>query len=90
MKYLLVDSYEQKLILRDLVDFILLLCLLSINYLTYLFLIEQRTTPQGQVYYFHTQTGVSTWHDPRVPRSVTVLISSNKIKTFVCFLCLVI
>ncbi|XP_070581040.1 E3 ubiquitin-protein ligase SMURF2-like [Ptychodera flava] len=29
---------------------------------------EQRTTAQGQVYYLHTQTGVSTWHDPRVPR----------------------
>lgn len=29
---------------------------------------EQRTTQQGQVYFLHTQTGVSTWHDPRVPR----------------------
>ncbi|TKS68906.1 E3 ubiquitin-protein ligase SMURF2 [Collichthys lucidus] len=28
---------------------------------------EQRTTQQGQVYFLHTQTGVSTWHDPRVP-----------------------
>uniref|UniRef100_A0A669BFE8 E3 ubiquitin-protein ligase n=1 Tax=Oreochromis niloticus TaxID=8128 RepID=A0A669BFE8_ORENI len=26
---------------------------------------EQRTTQQGQVYFLHTQTGVSTWHDPR-------------------------
>uniref|UniRef100_A0A674NU00 HECT-type E3 ubiquitin transferase n=1 Tax=Takifugu rubripes TaxID=31033 RepID=A0A674NU00_TAKRU len=25
---------------------------------------EQRTTQQGQVYFLHTQTGVSTWHDP--------------------------
>ncbi len=33
-----------------------------------IFLVEQRTTAQGQVYYLHTQTGVSTWHDPRVPR----------------------
>lgn len=31
---------------------------------------EQRTTQQGQVYFLHTQTGVSTWHDPRVPRYV--------------------
>jgi len=31
---------------------------------------EQRTTAQGQVYYFHAQSGVSSWHDPRVPRSV--------------------
>ncbi|ELT97416.1 hypothetical protein CAPTEDRAFT_153266 [Capitella teleta] len=31
---------------------------------------EQRITPQGQVYYLHTQTGVSTWHDPRVPRDL--------------------
>uniref|UniRef100_A0A8C0KNP9 HECT-type E3 ubiquitin transferase n=1 Tax=Canis lupus dingo TaxID=286419 RepID=A0A8C0KNP9_CANLU len=29
---------------------------------------EQRTTVQGQVYFLHTQTGVSTWHDPRIPR----------------------
>uniref|UniRef100_A0A8C0KT38 E3 ubiquitin-protein ligase n=1 Tax=Canis lupus dingo TaxID=286419 RepID=A0A8C0KT38_CANLU len=28
---------------------------------------EQRTTVQGQVYFLHTQTGVSTWHDPRIP-----------------------
>uniref|UniRef100_A0A8C2YHT4 E3 ubiquitin-protein ligase SMURF1 n=1 Tax=Coturnix japonica TaxID=93934 RepID=A0A8C2YHT4_COTJA len=27
---------------------------------------EQRTTQQGQVYFLHTQTGVSTWHDPRI------------------------
>ena len=26
---------------------------------------EQRTTPQGQVYFIHRGTGVSTWHDPR-------------------------
>ncbi|CAH1273695.1 SMURF2 [Branchiostoma lanceolatum] len=31
---------------------------------------EQRTTQQGQVYFLHTQTGVSTWHDPRVPRDL--------------------
>ena len=36
----------------------------------FIFLAEQRTTQQGQVYYLHTQTGVSTWHDPRVPRYV--------------------
>nr|XP_039257572.1 E3 ubiquitin-protein ligase SMURF2-like isoform X2 [Styela clava]XP_039257694.1 E3 ubiquitin-protein ligase SMURF2-like isoform X2 [Styela clava] len=32
---------------------------------------EQRTTQQGQVYFLHTQTGVSTWHDPRIPRQLT-------------------
>ncbi|KAL5019412.1 hypothetical protein ScPMuIL_005134 [Solemya velum] len=32
---------------------------------------EQRTTQQGQVYFLHTRTGVSTWHDPRVPRDLT-------------------
>ena len=26
---------------------------------------EQRTTAQGQVYFIHRATGVSTWHDPR-------------------------
>ena len=34
------------------------------------YILEKRITPQGQVYYLHTQTGVSTWHDPRVPRAV--------------------
>ncbi|KAL4239440.1 E3 ubiquitin-protein ligase smurf2 [Mactra antiquata] len=34
---------------------------------------EQRTTQQGQVYFLHTQTGVSTWHDPRVPRDISNL-----------------
>ncbi|KAL8587775.1 hypothetical protein ACOMHN_020993 [Nucella lapillus] len=28
---------------------------------------EQRTTQQGQIYFLHTRTGISTWHDPRVP-----------------------
>ncbi|XP_076803668.1 E3 ubiquitin-protein ligase SMURF2-like isoform X2 [Clavelina lepadiformis] len=32
---------------------------------------EQRTTQQGQVYFLHTQTGVSSWHDPRIPRNLT-------------------
>jgi len=36
----------------------------------YLCISEQRTTQQGQIYFLHTQTGVSTWHDPRVPRYV--------------------
>ena len=31
---------------------------------------EMRTTPQGQVYFYHLETGVSTWHDPRVPREL--------------------
>lgn len=35
----------------------------TINYFT-----EMRTTQQGQVYFYHIPTGVSTWHDPRIPR----------------------
>uniref|UniRef100_A0A8C9RDG7 E3 ubiquitin-protein ligase SMURF1 n=1 Tax=Scleropages formosus TaxID=113540 RepID=A0A8C9RDG7_SCLFO len=31
---------------------------------------EQRTTVQGQIYFLHTPTGVSTWHDPRIPRDL--------------------
>lgn len=31
---------------------------------------EIRTTQQGQVYFYHIATGVSTWHDPRVPRDL--------------------
>ncbi|XP_069066118.1 E3 ubiquitin-protein ligase SMURF1 isoform X4 [Pleurodeles waltl] len=34
---------------------------------------EQRTTVQGQVYFLHTQTGVSTWHDPRIPSNQSQL-----------------
>ncbi|XP_035515514.1 E3 ubiquitin-protein ligase SMURF2-like [Morone saxatilis] len=37
----------------------------------FLSVLEQRTTQQGQVYFLHTQTGVSTWHDPRVPRDLS-------------------
>lgn len=31
-------------------------------------ILEMRTTQQGQVYFYHIPTGVSTWHDPRIPR----------------------
>lgn len=31
---------------------------------------EMRTTTQGQVYFFHTDSGASTWLDPRVPRDL--------------------
>ncbi|XP_072382780.1 E3 ubiquitin-protein ligase SMURF2 [Diabrotica undecimpunctata] len=34
---------------------------------------ELRTTQQGQVYFFHIPTGVSTWHDPRIPKDLTPL-----------------
>ncbi|CAG0896508.1 unnamed protein product [Darwinula stevensoni] len=29
---------------------------------------EMRKTMQGQIYFYHQATGVSTWHDPRIPR----------------------
>ncbi|XP_052740231.1 E3 ubiquitin-protein ligase SMURF1 [Bicyclus anynana] len=29
---------------------------------------EMRTTSQGQVYFYNSVTGASTWHDPRVPQ----------------------
>jgi E3 ubiquitin ligase SMURF1/2 len=32
-----------------------------------------RTTQQGQVYFYHIPTGVSTWHDPRIPRDFDIL-----------------
>lgn len=31
-----------------------------------------RTTEQGQVYFYHCATGVSSWHDPRIPRGLDV------------------
>lgn len=33
---------------------------------------EMRTTAQGQVYFYHIPTGVSTWHDPRIPKDLEV------------------
>ncbi|KAJ8037541.1 E3 ubiquitin-protein ligase SMURF2 [Holothuria leucospilota] len=33
---------------------------------------EQRTTAQGQVYFLHKETGISTWHDPRLPRDFRI------------------
>lgn len=29
---------------------------------------EMRITQQGQVYFYHIPTNISTWHDPRIPR----------------------
>ncbi|XP_063234508.1 E3 ubiquitin-protein ligase SMURF1 isoform X2 [Bacillus rossius redtenbacheri] len=37
---------------------------------------ELRTTQQGQVYFYHIPSGVSTWHDPRIPRDLAVASSS--------------
>nr|XP_022916768.1 E3 ubiquitin-protein ligase SMURF1 isoform X2 [Onthophagus taurus] len=34
---------------------------------------EVRTTQQGQVYFYHIPTGVSTWHDPRIPKDLAPL-----------------
>lgn len=31
-----------------------------------------RTTSQGQVYFYHIPTGVSTWHDPRIPKDLEI------------------
>lgn len=58
------------------------------NNLSSLF-IEQRTTVQGQVYFLHTQTGVSTWHDPRIPRYVLIVTKSGVCLAWVLVLVLV-
>ncbi|KAF7266573.1 hypothetical protein GWI33_020081 [Rhynchophorus ferrugineus] len=34
---------------------------------------ELRTTQQGQVYFYHIPSGVSTWHDPRIPKDLAPL-----------------
>ena len=44
------------------------LCLNNILNKFILFISEMRTTAQGQVYFYHIPTKVSTWHDPRIPR----------------------
>uniref|UniRef100_A0A669EKH5 HECT-type E3 ubiquitin transferase n=1 Tax=Oreochromis niloticus TaxID=8128 RepID=A0A669EKH5_ORENI len=46
---------------------------------------EQRTTVQGQVYFLHTQTGVSTWHDPRIPRTGGNVVLC--LTVFTCYWC---
>ena len=33
-----------------------------------------KRTDQGQLYFLHVPTGVSTWHDPRIPRDVTLAV----------------
>lgn len=33
---------------------------------------EMRTTTQGQVYFYHLPSGVSTWHDPRIPKDLEI------------------
>uniref|UniRef100_A0AAQ6AF09 HECT-type E3 ubiquitin transferase n=1 Tax=Amphiprion ocellaris TaxID=80972 RepID=A0AAQ6AF09_AMPOC len=49
---------------------------------------EQRTTVQGQVYFLHTQTGVSTWHDPRIPRyGANSLFLHNSLSQATCYWC---
>ena len=33
-----------------------------------------KRTDQGQLYFLHVPTGVSTWHDPRIPRDVNLAV----------------
>lgn len=40
---------------------------------------EVRTTQQGQVYFYHVKTGVSTWHDPRIPRDFSPTVSPDSL-----------
>lgn len=40
---------------------------------------ELRTTQQGQVYFYHIPTGLSTWHDPRIPRDIIALLSGKEL-----------
>jgi len=35
---------------------------------------EMRTTAQGQIYFHHLGSGVSSWHDPRLPRDGDSLV----------------
>lgn len=39
-----------------------------------------RTTQQGQVYFYHVPTGVSTWHDPRIPKDMKDILSQMNIQ----------
>ena len=44
---------------------LLSICVIHLHIYSYLLYSEQRITGQGQVYFIHRETGVSTWHDPR-------------------------
>ena len=35
---------------------------------------EMKITDQGQIYFLHVPTGVSTWHDPRIPKDLNVQV----------------
>ena len=35
---------------------------------------EMKITEQGQIYFFHVSTGVSSWHDPRIPKDVNLRV----------------
>lgn len=45
----------------------------------FFFFAEVRTTQQGQVYFYHLKTGVSTWHDPRIPRDFSPTVSPDSL-----------
>ena len=38
---------------------------------------ESKISPQGQLYFFHVPSGVSTWHDPRVPKDLLTILGAN-------------
>jgi len=42
---------------------------------------EMRTTAQGQIYFHHLGTGVSSWHDPRLPRDGENLVEGVELGT---------
>jgi len=42
---------------------------------------EMRTTAQGQIYFHHLLTGVSSWHDPRLPRDGESLVEGLELGT---------
>lgn len=68
---MLVNSEQSMVFSRTLYFLFSRTCWLSqfYQYSIYLtFLTEMRTTAQGQVYFYNTATGASTWHDPRVPQ----------------------
>jgi len=42
---------------------------------------EMRTTAQGQIYFHHLVSGVSSWHDPRLPRDGERLVEGLELGT---------
>ena len=43
---------------------------------------EMKITDQGQIYFLHVSSGVSSWHDPRIPKDLNLQVRSRNEQIF--------